>query len=206
MICWHRSRRRQPQNNGYALCVHLNILQLLSHSLSAAANDPHSKFGWPDALLHIGHCFASSSRRSSTGFQPRGNLLSEIGIASHGSAFAAQARWPEEHVEVIGKFSEWSQSGDSGGRTTYRFCSQCGSTVAYFSDGMPGVIAIPIRAFADPTFPSPRFSVYEERKHRCFAWSPRSPITTARACSTMPSRISRPILATITSATPPTMC
>jgi hypothetical protein len=84
-----------------------------------------------------------------------------------GSAFAAQARWPEEHVNVIGRFSEWSRSGDSGGRATYRFCPQCGSTVAYVNDGMPGMIAIPVGAFADPHFPSPRFSVYENRKH---AW------------------------------------
>jgi hypothetical protein len=84
-----------------------------------------------------------------------------------GSAFAAQARWPEKQVQMIGKFSEWSHTGDSGGRATFRFCPMCGSTVAFVNEGMPGVIAIPIGAFADPKFPSPRFSVYEERKH---AW------------------------------------
>jgi len=82
-----------------------------------------------------------------------------------GSAFAAQARWPEQQVEVIGKYSEWSQLGDSGGRATFRFCAECGSTVAYVNHGMPGTIAIPIGGFADPKFPSPQFSVYEERKH-----------------------------------------
>lgn len=84
-----------------------------------------------------------------------------------GSAFAAQARWPDAQVRLTGEFKEWSRTGDSGGRATYRFCSNCGSTVAYVVSGMPGVIAIPMGAFADPKFPSPRFSVYEERKH---AW------------------------------------
>jgi hypothetical protein len=28
-----------------------------------------------------------------------------------------------------------------------------------------GVTAIPVGAFADPSFPAPNFSVYEERKH-----------------------------------------
>ncbi len=65
---------------------------------------------------------------------------------------------------MIGKFSEWSVVGDSGGRATFRFCAQCGSTVAFVNDGMPGVVAIPLGAFADPKFPAPRFSVYEERK------------------------------------------
>jgi hypothetical protein len=82
-----------------------------------------------------------------------------------GSAFAAQARWPETHVEMTGTFSEWSHVGDSGDRSTFRFCPQCGSTVAYINEGMPGVVAIAVGAFADPNFPSPRFSVYEERKH-----------------------------------------
>lgn len=84
-----------------------------------------------------------------------------------GSAFAAQARWPEDQVEVTGAFSLWSCVGDSGGHATFRFCPRCGSTVAYFIDAMPGLVAIPIGAFADPIFPSPRFSVYENRKH---AW------------------------------------
>lgn len=66
---------------------------------------------------------------------------------------------------MIGRFSEWSRVGDSGGRATFRFCPGCGSTVAYANDGMPGLIAVPVGAFADPDFPAPRFSVYEERKH-----------------------------------------
>lgn len=82
-----------------------------------------------------------------------------------GSAFAAQARWPDERLELTGTFSEWSRVGDSGTRATYRFCANCGATVAYVNEGMPGVTAIPVGAFADPAFPSPSFSVYEERKH-----------------------------------------
>jgi hypothetical protein len=82
-----------------------------------------------------------------------------------GSAFAAQARWPEQQVEVTGRFSEWSHVGDSGGRATFRFCPLCGSTVAFVSASLPSLVAVPIGAFADPKFPSPHFSVYEERKH-----------------------------------------
>lgn len=82
-----------------------------------------------------------------------------------GSAFAAQARWLQTQVAVTGEFDEWIRTGDSGGRATYRFCPRCGSTVAYVNDGLPGLVAIPIGAFADPGFPHPRFSIYEERKH-----------------------------------------
>ena len=84
-----------------------------------------------------------------------------------GSAFAAQARWPDDRVELAGEPSEWSQAGDSGLLTTYSFCANCGATVAFVNEGMPGATAIPIGAFADPSFPPPKFSVWEKRKH---AW------------------------------------
>ena len=82
-----------------------------------------------------------------------------------GSAFAAQARWPEEQVTVVGEAKTWERIADSGHRATYRFCPHCGSTIAYVIEGWPGVVAIPLGAFADPTFPAPKFSVYEHRKH-----------------------------------------
>jgi hypothetical protein len=37
--------------------------------------------------------------------------------------------------------------------------------VFYSLDGAPGYIAIPVGAFADPTFPSPKHSVYDVRMH-----------------------------------------
>jgi hypothetical protein len=82
-----------------------------------------------------------------------------------GSAFAAQARWPDEKVTVTGEAKSWVRVADSGHKATYRFCPMCGSTVAYVIEGWPGVTAVPLGAFADPTFPAPKFSVYEHRKH-----------------------------------------
>jgi hypothetical protein len=84
-----------------------------------------------------------------------------------GSAFAAQARWPDQRVQLEGEPREWSQIGDSGSVTTFRFCGDCGATIAYVNGNMPGLTAIPVGAFADPLFPPPHYSVYEERKH---AW------------------------------------
>ena len=33
----------------------------------------------------------------------------------------------------------------------------------YTAEGLEGSVAVPVGAFADPKFPSPTFSVYEER-------------------------------------------
>jgi hypothetical protein len=82
-----------------------------------------------------------------------------------GTVFGAQARFPNEAIAIEGQRVEYVRIGDEGGRACFRFCPQCGSTVYYTIDDMPGVTAIPVGAFADPTFPAPWVSVYEDRKH-----------------------------------------
>jgi len=82
-----------------------------------------------------------------------------------GSAFAAQARFPVDRVTLSGEAKTWTLAGDSGGVGVFSFCPDCGATLYYVLDKFPGVIAIPIGAFADPAFPAPKFSVWESRKH-----------------------------------------
>lgn len=81
-----------------------------------------------------------------------------------GSVFSAQARFAEADVGVSGVTREWSRTTDSGRKATYRFCPECGSTVAYVNEGIPGLVAVPLGALADPTVPAPDRSVYERRQ------------------------------------------
>lgn len=82
-----------------------------------------------------------------------------------GSAFAVQARWPESQVTLSGETRIWQLTGDEGGVASFHFCPVCGATAWYTLDSMPGVIAVPLGAFADPDFePYPFVSVYEGRK------------------------------------------
>ncbi|RYE83614.1 MAG: GFA family protein [Myxococcales bacterium] len=82
-----------------------------------------------------------------------------------GGPFSQQARWPADRVTIAGASTSFVRVGDSGGTMTFRFCPTCGATVYYTIDLMPGFIAVPVGAFADPCFPPPVFSVYEARKH-----------------------------------------
>lgn len=84
-----------------------------------------------------------------------------------GSAFGAQARFTNENVSIEGRSTEYVRTGDEGGTLRFHFCPVCGSTVHYTIDEWPGVTAVAIGCFADSTFPAPRVSVYEDRKH---AW------------------------------------
>ena len=85
-----------------------------------------------------------------------------------GSVFGTQARFPRELVTVEGQSTKYTRLGDSGKPITFHFCPACGSTVYWEIANAPGVIAVAVGAFADPTFPPPRHSVYEERQH---AWA-----------------------------------
>ena len=82
-----------------------------------------------------------------------------------GSVFGEQARFPRENVSLSGESSEYVRVGDEGSRVKFHFCARCGSTVYYEPEGLEEFLAIPVGAFADPSFPPPRVSVYESRKH-----------------------------------------
>ncbi len=82
-----------------------------------------------------------------------------------GGPFAEQARFPRANVRVAGRSTVYALTGDGGTTARFHFCPTCGATVYYEMDAMPEFLAIPVGAFADPSFPTPGVSVYEDRKH-----------------------------------------
>ena len=82
-----------------------------------------------------------------------------------GSAFAIQARFTSDRVDIVGRYSDYVRISDEGEERTFHFCPDCGATVFYVLSTAPDVIAVPIGAFADPTFPQPTVSVYNLRRH-----------------------------------------
>ena len=84
-----------------------------------------------------------------------------------GSAFSFNARFADGDVSIEGRAAEFTRIGDDGGRVIYSFCPDCGTTVHYRIDTDPGLVAIPVGAFADLSFPPPTVSVYHEsRRHK----------------------------------------
>ncbi len=82
-----------------------------------------------------------------------------------GAVFTTQARFPSEVVTIEGRAAQWTRLGDSGQSATFSFCPACASTVYWQAAGAPGFVTVAVGAFADPSFPPPRVSVYEERRH-----------------------------------------
>jgi hypothetical protein len=54
----------------------------------------------------------------------------------------------------------------------FHFCPLCGSTVFWGPERKPDAVGVAVGSFADPAFPSPSQSVYDERRH---AWVPPLP-------------------------------
>jgi len=84
-----------------------------------------------------------------------------------GSAFGVQARFDESQVRTEGEAREYVRVSDEGDERTFFFCPDCGATVFYRLPALPGLVAVPVGAFADPSFPAPIRSIYENRRH---AW------------------------------------
>jgi hypothetical protein len=93
-----------------------------------------------------------------------------------GAVISNQARFRREEITVTGKATEWTRTAESGNVLTYSFCPVCGSTVYWENIGFPDMIAVAIGTFADPDFPPPTISVWEECRHPWIP-SPSDPAT-----------------------------
>jgi len=82
-----------------------------------------------------------------------------------GSAFGVQARFPRDAVTMTGRGTRYVRTADSGKTVTSTFCPECGATVYYELELVPGFIGVPVGGFADPGFTPPQVSVYEEHRH-----------------------------------------
>ena len=89
-----------------------------------------------------------------------------------GSAFGVQARFPRAAVTMSGRGTEYVRTADSGKTVTSTFCPECGSTVYYELEVVPGFVGIPVGGFADPCFTAPQISIYEEHRHSWVTLSP----------------------------------
>lgn len=82
-----------------------------------------------------------------------------------GAPFGVGAFYPAEAVNISGTPTEFTRAGASGGKVHCYFCPDCGSTVCWKADNLPALIGVAVGALADPTYPGPVRSVFEQSKH-----------------------------------------
>ncbi len=82
-----------------------------------------------------------------------------------GSPFGVIAYFDDGDVTLHGKSSVFARTGTSGKPYVGHSCPRCGTTVWMRSGGKP----VPVSLFADPSFPAPIRSVWEETQHHWVA-------------------------------------
>lgn len=86
-----------------------------------------------------------------------------------GSVVSVSSRWTEAQIIArTGALTRFARTGNSGGRVETGFCARCGSTLTTELDAMPGMLGIPVGAFADAHFPAPQVFAWCEHKPNWF--------------------------------------
>ena len=92
-----------------------------------------------------------------------------------GAVISNQARFRREQITFAGNSATWTRTAESGNTITFHFCRTCGSTVYWQGQGFPGYVVVAIATFADPKFPAPSISGWEESRHAWLALPPDTP-------------------------------
>ena len=83
-----------------------------------------------------------------------------------GSAFGIGAYYSESKlVSKSGETSSYKRINDTGEQVEFFFCANCGTSVWWTTNTIPGYLATAGGCFADPEFPAPLMSLWEETKH-----------------------------------------
>jgi hypothetical protein len=82
-----------------------------------------------------------------------------------GSPFGVGAYYDAGEVRVTGPAKTYSRSGQSGALLTFSFCPRCGSNVFWSSSAHPQRLGVAVGSIADPDFPAPKTSLWEETMH-----------------------------------------
>jgi hypothetical protein len=82
-----------------------------------------------------------------------------------GSPFGEGAYYGREMLTMRGEAREYLRATDAGNIFHTFFCPRCGTSLYFFSSRDPARIGVAVGAFADPDFPAPHRTVFDESKH-----------------------------------------
>lgn len=99
------------------------------------------------AVVNVCHCKA---------------CLRRTGAVMHSGAYFKK---PQVRVEDPKKI--YTRDATEGRTISFHFCPNCGSSVYWHLDLRPEHYGVAVGSFANPVFPPPTYSVWEEFKHAC---------------------------------------
>ena len=81
------------------------------------------------------------------------------------SAFNLGAWFDKDKVKICGTTKAYTRVEHDGIDTTYHFCPDCGTSMYWDMPLNKEIMAVAVGAFADPQFPHPTVSFYENQRH-----------------------------------------
>ncbi len=85
--------------------------------------------------------------------------------AAHRLRLGLAAFYPRQAVTTEGDQHHFARTSDDGFVVTFCFCPTCGTSVFWHNARIPEAVAVGVGGFADPTFPKPVRTVYDETRH-----------------------------------------
>ena len=82
-----------------------------------------------------------------------------------GAIMHSGAAYLKSQVRVEGASRVYARTADSGYEIRFHFCPNCGTSLFWEGDRSPTTCGIAVGCFADPSFPAPSSSGYEEAMH-----------------------------------------
>ena len=79
-----------------------------------------------------------------------------------GTLAGSGAIFEKSEGAIEGDRKVFERDGQEGRKVRFHFCPSCGTSLYWDGDFRPGWCVIAVGAFADPTFPPPSVSVFEE--------------------------------------------
>ena len=137
----------------------------LSRSLPFSAASSCIALSGRRTMRRIAHCCCGSLRVETTG-EPA------IVAACHcrecqrrtGAPYGVSVYFEKTQVRPEGASKVYTRNGQEGRKLRFHFCPECGTTVYWEADFRPDQIGVALGAFADPAFPAPTRSAWEESR------------------------------------------
>ena len=124
-------------------------------------------------MQRTAQCQCGSLRAIASG-EPRRNNICHCRACQRrtGSVIHAGAFFLKADVRCEGPNKIYTRRAESGRGVHFHFCPNCGTSVYWEADVAPDFLGIAVGCFADPDFPAPSFSVWEEGLHPWFGLPP----------------------------------
>jgi hypothetical protein len=170
------SRRRQPGHSAEADTFRVHFAPRTVHDQQSNRSTPSiatpGMAKWVvrklvrNGMERIAECHCGQLRAITSG-EPGSVYICHCKACQRrtGTIIHNGSRWLKSQVRIEGEHKIYGRKGDSGFEIRFHFCPNCGTSVFWEGDRSPTTCGIAVGCFADPNFPAPTSSGWEESMH-----------------------------------------